>query len=92
MVYRQLFVSGCRSIDTELHIINLDFVNRNRRLLFIRPSASSAISRKGGPVRTLLDDVHNVRGAEMGKVDDGWTVLNIEPRRLILGHDGEILE
>ena len=47
---------------------------------------------ENGRVRALLGDGTNVRGVALGDMVDGWTVLDIDPRRLKLGAEGEILE
>lgn len=96
-VYRPLFVPGRRSVDTEIEVVNLDLCQSQSAVEPLAAPSYPTVSFIGsieedGLVRTLLDDGNNVRGVEMGKVVDGRTVLDIEPRRLTLGFEGEILE
>lgn len=47
---------------------------------------------ENGRVRALLGDGVNVRGVALGDTIDGWTVLDIDTRRLTLGFRDEVLE
>lgn len=45
-----------------------------------------------GAVRALVGDGFSVRGLSVGQEIEGWTVIAIDARRLILGFDEERLE
>lgn len=45
-----------------------------------------------GQVRALVGDGFNVRGVTIGEELEGWMVLDIESRRLILGFDDHRLK
>lgn len=45
-----------------------------------------------GRLRALVSDGFNVRAIAAGERIDGWAVLEVEPRRIMLDLDGEQLE
>ena len=95
MLERPLFAPARRPVDQPFEMSEFEIVQWT-----VEPSAAPpypSVSFVGsieenGRVRALLGNGSNVRGVAVGELVDGWTVLGIEPRRLMLGHDGEILE
>lgn len=95
MVERPLFAPARRPVDEPFEMSEFEIVRWT-----VEPSAAPPYPtvsfvgsiEENGRVRALLGNGSNVRGVAVGELVDGWTVLGIEPRRLTLGHDGEILE
>lgn len=95
MVDRPLFAPARRPIDPEIEVAELELSPWT-----VEPAAAPvypAVSfigsiEENGRVRALLGDGANVRGVALGDTVDGWTVLDIDARRLKLGAEGEILE
>ncbi len=95
MVDRPLFAPARRPPEPEPVVADLTFSPS-----IIEPAAPPALPsvsfvgsiEESGRVRALLGNGSNVRGVGLGEMVEGWTVLDIEPRRLILGLDDEILE
>ena len=95
MVDRPLFAPARRPIEPEIEVAELELSPWT-----VEPAAAPvypAVSFIGsieehGRIRALLGDGANVRGVALGDTVDGWTVLDIDARRLKLGSNGEILE
>ena len=95
MIDRPLFAPARRPIDPEIEVAELELSPWT-----VEPAAAPvypAVSfigsiEENGRVRALLGDGANVRGVALGDTVDGWTVLDIDARRLKLGAEGEILE
>lgn len=47
---------------------------------------------ENGVVRAFLSDGYAVRGVGLGQEVDGWSVVAIDTRRLVLAHDDQRLE
>ena len=95
MVDRPLFAPARRPVDPEIEVAELDLTPWT-----VEPAAAPvypAVSfigsiEENGRVRALLGDGANVRGVALGDTVDGWTVDDIDARRLKLSLNGEILE
>ena len=95
MVDRPLFAPGRRPLDQEQEVASLELSEWP-----VAPAAGPTYPtvsfigsiEENGRVRALLGDGFNVRGVAVGQVVDGWTVLDIEARRLVLGLADERLE
>lgn len=95
MVDRPLFAPARRPVDPEPAVADLELPPT-----MVEPAAppdQPSVSFIGsieedGQVRALLGNGSNVRGVGLGEEVEGWTVLDIEPRRLTLGLDEEVLQ
>jgi hypothetical protein len=95
MVDRPLFAPARRPIDPDFEVADLELSPWT-----VEPAAAPVYPdvsfigsiEENGRVRALLGDGGNVRGVALGDTVDGWTVFDIDARRLKLSLNGEILE